>query len=75
MVACSLLLVPVQGMTWVYGVVALVLGGWFLWESHGLLRRAERRGAASSRDGVFHASITYLTLLFVAIAVDLFLPF
>ena len=26
MIACSLLLVPVQGMTWVYGVVALGLG-------------------------------------------------
>ena len=42
MIACSLLLVPVQGMTWVYGVVAdRRSGGWFLWSCIGLLRRAE----------------------------------
>jgi len=76
MIACSLLLVPVQGMTWVYGVVALALGLWFLWACIGLLRRAEHPEAVKLRAmSVFHASITYLTLLSVAIAVDVFLPF
>jgi protoheme IX farnesyltransferase len=76
MIACSLLLVPVQGMTWVYGVVALALGLWFLWACIGLLRRAEHPEAGKLRAmSVFHASITYLTLLSVAIAVDVFLPF
>jgi len=75
MIACSLLLVPVQGMTWVYGVVALGLGLWFLWSCIGLLRRAEHPEAGKLRAmSVFHASITYLTLLSVAIAVDVFLP-
>ena len=75
MIACSLLLVPVQGMTWVYGVVALGLGVWFLWSCIGLLRRAEHPEAGKLRAmSVFHASITYLTLLSVAIAVDVFLP-
>ena len=76
MVACSLALVPVARMTWVYGVVALALGLWFLSACVGLLRRAQdpSRGKLSAMK-VFHASITYLTLLSVAIAVDVFLPF
>ncbi|WP_425484469.1 heme o synthase [Cellulomonas humilata] len=75
MIACSLLLVPVQGMTWVYGVVALGLGLWFLWSCIGLLRRAEHPESGKLHAmRVFHASITYLTLLSVAIAVDVFLP-
>ena len=76
MVACSLVLVPVAGMTWVYGVVALALGLWFLSSCVGLLRRAQdpSRGKLGAMK-VFHASITYLTLLSVAIAVDVFLPF
>jgi len=75
MIACSLLIWPVQGMTWVYGVVALALGLWFLWSCIGLLRRAAdpSRGKLKAMS-VFHASITYLTLLSLAIAVDVFLP-
>ncbi|RLK49596.1 protoheme IX farnesyltransferase [Microbacterium telephonicum] len=73
-VACSLLLIPVGDMGLVYTVSALVFGGWFVFESHVLYNRAVRgEGAKPMR--VFHASITYLTLLFVAIAVDPLLPF
>ena len=77
MIACSLLSGARAGMTWVYGVVAPGSGRWFLWTSIGLLRRARatpRRGKLGAMT-VFHASITYLTLLFVAVAVDVFLPF
>lgn len=76
MIACSLLLVPLAGMTWVYAVVAAVLGAWFLGSTVGLLRRARtpRAGVRLGEMRVFHGSITYLTLLFVAIAVDPFLP-
>ncbi len=76
MVACSLALVPLAGMTWVYAVVAAVLGLWFLASTVGLLRRARtpRSGVRLGEMRVFHGSITYLTLLFVAIAVDPFLP-
>jgi protoheme IX farnesyltransferase len=76
MVACSLALVPVAGMTWVYGVVALGLGAWFLASCIGLYRRASdpTRGKLGAMK-VFHGSITYLTLLCVAVAVDVFLPF
>ena len=73
-VAASLLLVPVAGMGLVYTVSALVFGGWFIVEAHVLYHRAVR-GEQIRPMRVFHASITYLTLLFVAIAVDPLLPF
>jgi len=73
-VACSLLLIPVASMGLVYTVSALVFGGWFVYESHRLYARAVR-GTEPRPMRVFHASITYLTLLFVAIAVDPLLPF
>jgi len=76
MVAVSLLLWPVAGTTPVYGAAAVVLGAAFLREAYLLLGRA-RSGApvegAAMR--LFHGSITYLTLLFVAVAVDPLLPF
>ena len=76
MIACTLLLVPVAGMTWVYAVVAAGLGAWFLWSCVTLLRRANDPARGKLRAmTVFHGSITYLTLLSVAIAVDVFLPF
>ena len=73
-VACSLLLIPVAGMGVVYSVSAVVFGGWFVYESHVLYNRAVR-GEQIKPMRVFHASITYLTLLFLAIAVDPLLPF
>ncbi|MBD5787360.1 protoheme IX farnesyltransferase [Cellulosimicrobium terreum] len=75
MVASSLVLWPLAGMTWVYGVVALGLGAWFMTSCVTMLRRAQdpSRGKIGAMK-VFHASITYLTLLFVAVAVDVFLP-
>lgn len=76
MIASSLLLVPAAGMSWVYTVAASALGVWFLWATVMLLRRA-RQPQAGRRLGemkLFHASITYLTLLFVAVGVDPFWP-
>jgi len=75
MVACSLVLVPLAGMTWVYAVAALGLGLWFLAACVGLYRRAlhpETMKLGEMR--LFHLSLTYLTLLFLAVAVDPFLP-
>ncbi|GAA2954167.1 heme o synthase [Microbacterium schleiferi] len=73
-VVTSLLLIPVASMGIVYTASALVFGGWFIYESHVLYARAVR-GTEPRPMRVFHASITYLTLLFVAIAVDPLLPF
>lgn len=75
MIACSLLLWPVAGMTWVYAVAAGVLGAWFLASCLTLLRQArdpQHHKVRAMR--VFHHSITYLTLLSVAVVVDVFLP-
>ncbi|MGZ0710986.1 heme o synthase (plasmid) [Coraliomargarita sp. W4R53] len=72
--ACSLLLIPVAGMGLVYSISALVFGGWFIYESHRLYNRSVR-GVEPKPMRVFHASISYLTLLFIAIAVDPLLPF
>ncbi|REJ04452.1 protoheme IX farnesyltransferase [Microbacterium bovistercoris] len=73
-VACSLLLIPVAGMGLVYTVSALVFGGWFIYESHRLYNRAVHHNEPRPMR-VFHASITYLTLIFFAVAVDPLLPF
>lgn len=73
-IACSLLLIPVAGMGIVYSASAVVFGGWFLYESHRLYARTVK-GEVAGPMRVFHASITYLTLVFVAVAVDPLLPF
>ncbi|WP_286219519.1 heme o synthase [Paraoerskovia sediminicola] len=76
MIACSLALVPLAGMSWVYTVVAIGLGAWFLTSCVLMLRRAQDPARGKLRAmKVFHASITYLTALFVMVAVDVFLPF
>jgi len=73
-VACSLLLIPVAHMGLVYSVSAVVFGGWFIYESHRLYSQSVRGGNPRPMR-VFHASISYLTLLFLAVAVDPLLPF
>ncbi|WP_167995905.1 heme o synthase [Arthrobacter pigmenti] len=72
-VVCSLLLVPVGGAGWVYTVAAVAGGGWFLVESH-KLHSAARSGAVTGKVAmkVFHGSISYLTVLFLALAIDPF---
>ena len=73
MVAASLLLWPVADLGLAYGVPALVLGALFLGEAHRLSRAAHaaaRGEAVAVRPmRLFHGSITYLTLLFLAVAV------
>lgn len=73
-VACSLLLIPVAHMGILYSAVALVSGGWFVYESHRLYSMAIRHDEVHPMR-VFHSSITYLTVLFVAVGVDPLLPF
>ena len=71
MVAATLALVPYAG--WLYGCVAAALGGWFLIAAHRLRSRVAA-GDAPAPMRLFHQSIAYLTLLFVAIAVAALLP-
>ena len=73
MVATSLLLTPVAGMSWLYTGAAVVLGGVFLYEAYALRSRV-RAGASDPRAmRLFHGSISYLSLLFLVVAIDPFL--
>ncbi|EYR64037.1 polyprenyltransferase (cytochrome oxidase assembly factor) [Actinotalea ferrariae CF5-4] len=74
MIACSLVLVPLAGMSWVYTAVAVALGLWFGGATVAFARRAGRTDVKLREMSLFHQSITYLTLLFVAVGVDPFLP-
>lgn len=69
-VAVSLALIPFAGL--VYGACAAALGAWFLIEAH-RLRTRTRRGEPAGPMRLFHASISYLALLFLAIAVSVLL--
>ena len=82
MVVATLALIPYAG--WIYGAIALGLGGWFLVEAHRLHAQVVRASAAPAAASaalerpvpmrLFHLSIAYLTLLFVAIAITAVLP-
>ena len=72
LIAVSLLLLPAAGMGWVYLVAAVVLGGLFLVQALRLRSDAANGRAAIS---LFRYSITYLTLLFAAVAADALLRF
>jgi protoheme IX farnesyltransferase len=76
MVLVSLMLWwPLGATGWLYPVAAAVLGGFWLKEAHALSGRAKAGvvGAKLKEMRLFHWSITYATLLFVAVAVDPFL--
>ena len=72
LVAASLLLLPAAGMGWVYLVAAIVLGGFFLL---GALRLWTDAADGRAAIKLFRYSITYLTLLFAAVAADALLRF
>ncbi|WP_430592980.1 heme o synthase [Humidisolicoccus flavus] len=73
--ACTLLLIPVASMGIVYSVIALAGGIWFVTEAHGLYARALRGERDVRAMRVFHASNTYLTLVFLAVGIDPLLRF
>jgi heme o synthase len=57
------------GLGLIYGITAIVTGVCFLAEAI-LLARRSRRGEPLKPMRLFHWSITYLTILFIAVAVD-----
>lgn len=73
MVVASLLLWPLDRTSVLYPVAAAVLGVVFLCETY-LLRGRVRAGKPPHPTRVFHWSISYLTLLFVAVAVSALIP-
>jgi heme o synthase len=72
LVAVSLLLLPAAGMGWIYLVAAVVLGVAFLASA---LRLRADAGSGRAAIGLFRHSISYLTLLFAAVAADALLRF
>ncbi|MGO3279001.1 MAG: heme o synthase [Brevibacterium aurantiacum] len=74
MVLCSLALIPLAPMGPVYTAVAVLAGAWFLFSCYALVSRAKKGKSGTSLKAmkVFHGSITYLSLLFLAVAIDPF---
>ncbi len=66
LVGSSLLLVPTRTVGVTYAAIAVILGAGFLWFTWRLLRRPGPRAAM----GLFRYSISYLSLLFVGMALD-----
>lgn len=75
-VVCSMLLVPLGHAGILYTAIAGGAGIWFVIESHVLYREAQgdHKPAVVNRKAmkVFHISITYLTIVFLALAFDPF---
>ncbi|GDY28919.1 protoheme IX farnesyltransferase [Gandjariella thermophila] len=67
MVAWTLLLAPAT--SWLYAGLAVLAGAWFLAMAH-RLHAAVRRGEHGNPMRLFHLSNSYLTAVFVALAVD-----
>ncbi|WP_210502348.1 heme o synthase [Nocardioides xinjiangensis] len=72
MVATSLVLWPVAGTSLVYPVAAAVLGAVFLVEAHRMWSRTKASDVLGEINPMrlFHTSNLYLSLLFVAVALD-----
>ncbi len=66
LIAVSLVLAPVANLGWVYLAAAVITGGVFLWAAVAVLRSPTPATAMR----LFGWSITYLTVLFGAMAVD-----
>lgn len=67
MVGVSLLLVPLGGMSWIYLLPAVGLGGWFLWDTW----RVHRDPGTAMR--LFTTSTVYLSILFASVMLDVLL--
>jgi protoheme IX farnesyltransferase len=71
LVALSLVFAVVAGMGPVYVAAAVALGAVFLWQAWTLWRQGSAPEASTAQAiRLYRWSITYLTLLFVAVAAD-----
>jgi protoheme IX farnesyltransferase len=69
MVFCSLLLIPIAKLGSIYIIVSIVLGALFIFEAHRILDRVKKNVEVNAMR-LFHGSISYLSILFLAMAID-----
>jgi protoheme IX farnesyltransferase len=69
MVTSTLLLIPIQPMGVIYTAVAVLGGIWFIFEAH-VLQNKTKQAISNNPMRLFHISISYLTILFIAVGVD-----
>ena len=74
LVTMSLILWAVAGMGSVYLAVALIFGGLFLFRAWRLRSEVLGEGLLRGASRLYRFSITYLTVIFAAIAIDAMLP-
>ena len=67
MVGVSLALVPLGSMGWIYLIAAVLLGGWFIWDTWRVYRDPSRAMK------LFTTSTVYLSALFAAVMLDVLL--
>lgn len=72
MVATTLALIPVANMSWLYSVIAIASGALFVYEAYALRSRVRKDLDELNPMRLFHWSITYLSLIFLAIGIDPF---
>jgi protoheme IX farnesyltransferase len=69
LVVSTLLLIPASNLGWIYTVTAVATGAWFLMEATRLYI-SSKSGDVKNPMRLFHRSITHLTILFIALAID-----
>ena len=70
LVAISLIFFAVGKMGLIYLVAAVVMGALFLWQAGRLARTVSAEGTTTGAIRLYKFSISYLTVLFAAVAVD-----
>jgi protoheme IX farnesyltransferase len=73
MVATTFVLIPVADMNWLYSVIAIASGALFMYEAYALRTRVRKNLYDLNPMRLFHWSISYLSLIFLAIGIDPFL--
>jgi protoheme IX farnesyltransferase len=73
MVATTLVLIPIADMNWLYSSIAVVTGALFIYEAYALQSRVRKERDELNPMRLFHWSISYLSLVFLAIGIDPFL--
>ena len=69
----TLVLWPVAGLGWIYGLCSVIIGLWFIYGALDLWRENDESALAKKAIRYFAFSITHLTVVFAAMALDVLL--